>query len=123
MSSKVSRNHKSADEHPSVIQDFIAQGRELGRIAGSCSSPPFIQFVSSPLGVVPKSEPGKVRVIHDLSFSKSNSINSMIPDKNSKVRYDSIDDVTVLLRQFSQGALMAKNRHSRCLSYHFNTYR
>lgn len=107
-SSKVSRNHKSAIEHPSVIQDFIAQGRELGRIAGPFPSPPFTHFVSSPLGVVPKSEPGKFRVIHDLSFPKSNSVNSMIPDENSTVQYDSIDNVTVLLRKFGQGALMAK---------------
>lgn len=106
--SKVSRNHKSAIEHPSVIQDFIAQGRELGRIAGPFPSPPFTHFVSSPLGVVPKSEPGKFRVIHDLSFPKSNSVNSMIPDENSTVQYDSIDNVTVLLRKFGQGALMAK---------------
>lgn len=107
-SSKVSRNHKSAIEHPSVIQDFIAQGRELGRIAGPFPSPPFTHFVSSPLGVVPKSEPGKLCVIHDLSFPKSNSVNSMIPDENSTVQYDSIDNVTVLLRKFGQGALMAK---------------
>lgn len=107
-SSKVSRNHKSAVEHPSVIQDFIAQGRELGRIAGPFPSPPFTQFVSSPLGVVPKSEQGKFRVIHDLSFPKSNSVNSMIPEENSKVTYDSIDDITALLRKFGQGALMAK---------------
>lgn len=106
--SKVSRNHKSAIEHPSVIQDFIAQGRELGRIAGPFPSPPFTHFVSSPLGVVPKSEPGKFRVIHDLSFPKSNSVNSMIPDGNSTVQYDSINNVTVLLRKFGQGALMAK---------------
>lgn len=106
--SKVSRNHKSAIEHPSVIQDFIAQGRELGRIAGPFPSPPFTHFVSSPLGVVPKAEPGKFRVIHDLSFPKSNSVNSMIPDENSTVQYDSIDNVTVLLRKFGQGALMAK---------------
>lgn len=103
-SSKVSRNHKSAVEHPSVIQDFIAQGRELGRIAGPFPSPPFTQFVSSPLGVVPESEPGKFRVIHDLSFPKSNSVNSMIPEENSKVTYDSIDDITALLRKFGQGA-------------------
>lgn len=32
----------------------------------------------------------------------------MIPEENSKVTYDSIDDVTALLRKVSQGALMAK---------------
>lgn len=60
--------------------------------------------MSSPLGVVPKSEPGKFRVIHDLSFPKHDSVNLLIPEENSKVKYDSIDVVTDLLRQFGQGA-------------------
>lgn len=107
-SSKISRNHRSALEHPSVIQEFIHQGIELGRIAGPFTSPPLSNFVSSPLGVVPKSEPGKFRVIHDLSFPKHDSVNLLIPEENSKVKYDSIDVVTDLLRQFGQGALMAK---------------
>lgn len=78
------------------------------KIAGPFPSPPFTQFVSSPLGDVPKSEPEKFRVIHDLSFQKSNSVHSMIPDENTKVRYDSINDVTALLRKFGQGALITK---------------
>lgn len=64
--------------------------------------------MSSQLGVVPKSEPGKFRVIHDLSFPEHDSVNLLIPEKNSKVKYDSIDVVTDLLRQFGQGAFMAK---------------
>ncbi|XP_062593507.1 uncharacterized protein LOC134254984 isoform X1 [Saccostrea cucullata] len=106
--STISRNHRSALEHPSVIQEFINCGIESGRIAGPFPSPPFPQFVSSPLGVVPKSEPGKFRVIHDLSFPKHNSVNFMIPEENSKVKYDSLDVVTDLLREFGHGALMAK---------------
>lgn len=64
--------------------------------------------MSSPLGVVPKSEPGKFRVIHDLSFQKHNSVNLYIPEENSKVKYESLDVVTELLRKFGSGALMAK---------------
>lgn len=39
-SSKISRNHRSALEHPSLIQEFTHQGIELGRIAGPFPSPP-----------------------------------------------------------------------------------
>lgn len=106
--SHISRNHKSALDHPSVIQDFISSGLQAGRIAGPFPLPPFSQFVSSPLGVVPKSESGKFRVIHDLSFPKHNSVNLFIPEENSKVKYDSLDVVTDLLRKFGSGALMAK---------------
>jgi hypothetical protein len=105
---KVSKNHRSALEHSLVIQEFISKGIELGRIAGPFPSPPFPHFVSSPLGVVPKSEPGKFRVIHDLSFPKQDSVNLTIPEENSRVQYDSIDVITELLRKFGPGALMAK---------------
>ena len=57
---------------------------------------------------VPKSEPGKYRVIHDLSFPRHNSVNLRIPTENSQVQYDSIDTITQLVNQFGQGALMAK---------------
>lgn len=107
-SPKITRNHRSALEHPSVNQEFIRQGIELGRITGPFPSPPLSNFVSSPLGVVPKSEPGKFRAIHDLSFPKPDSVNLFIPEENSKVKYGSINVVTYLLRQFGQGALVAK---------------
>ena len=53
-----------------------SKGKIEGRIAGPFLSPPFEPFITSPLGVVPKSEEGKFRVIHDLSFPKNNSVNS-----------------------------------------------
>lgn len=75
--------------------------------------------MSSLLGVVPKSEPGKFRVIHDLSFPKHDSVNLLITEENFKVKYDSIDVVADLLRQFGQGALMAKTykMHSALFQY------
>lgn len=39
-SSNISRNHRSALEHPSVIQEFIHQDIELGRIAAPFPSSP-----------------------------------------------------------------------------------
>ena len=63
----------------------------------------------SPLGVVPKSEHGTFRIIHDLSFLENNSVNSNIPVEYSAVKYDSIDDVISLIQKFGKGALMAKS--------------
>ena len=57
---------------------------------------------------MPKSEEGKFRVKHDLSFPKNNSVNSRIPPENSQVTYDSIDTITMLVQQFGEGALMSK---------------
>jgi hypothetical protein len=104
----VPRNHKSALEHPDIIKQYIEAGLSKQRIAGPFSVKPFTNFVVSPLGLVPKSNTGKFRVIHDLSFPKSQSVNSNIPRENSAVQYDSIDQVVHLVQKFGQGCLMAK---------------
>lgn len=76
-------------------------------MAGPFASPHFKPFVSSPLGVVPKSKPWKYSVILHLSFIYHNSVNLRIPTENSQVQYDSIDRITQLVNQFGDGALMA----------------
>ena len=48
----------------------------FGRIAGPFRDIPFVNFQSSPLVLVPKHDPGKYRLIHDLSYPKSDSINA-----------------------------------------------
>ena len=69
----IAKNHKSVYDHPEVIKKHITKGVALGRIAGPFTKPPFENFISSPLGIVPKSEPGKYRIIHDLSYPKNAS--------------------------------------------------
>lgn len=102
------KNHRSTLQYTWVIEDFISKGQGKGRIEGPFTSPPFEPFVFSPFGVVPKSEEGKYRVIHDLSFPKNNSVNILIPPEFSHVKYDSIDTITNLVNHFGQGALMTK---------------
>lgn len=102
------KNHSSALKHSNVIQDHIRKGLSLKRIAGPYATPPYSQFVSSPLGVVPKSEPGKFRVIHDLSYPKENSVNSYIPKEYSTVQYDTIDLIIQLVQKYGKNCLMAK---------------
>ena len=107
--SRISRNHKSALDHLSVIQELIRSVLEAGRIAWPFPLPPLSQFVSSPVGVAPKSEPGKFRVIHNLSSPKHNSVNLFIPEENSNLnKHDSLDVATDLLRKFGSVALMSK---------------
>ena len=102
-------NHKSALEHKEVVHEYIIKGQACDRIAGPFESPPLNNFKVSLLGVVPKSEQGKFRIIHDLSFPENNSVNSNIPVEYSVVKYDSIDDVISLILKFGKGALMAKS--------------
>ena len=102
-------NHKSTDEHPDIVEDYINTGLSRKRISGPFPHPPLLQFKTSPLGVVPKSEPNKFRIIHDLSFPAYNSVNSNIPKEYAEVCYDSIDTVLAMVRQFGKGSLMAKS--------------
>lgn len=94
--------------HGEVINAHISKGLSLHRIAGLFSEPPFSPFVSSPLGIVPKSEPGEFRIIHDLSYPKKNSVNTNIPKENSVVQLDTIDWVISLVQHYGPYCLMAK---------------
>lgn len=102
-------NHKSTREHPEIVQEYINSGLSTHRILGPFLHPPLPQFKTSPLGVVPKSEPNKYRIIHDLSFPAQDSVNSNIPKEYSEVHYDSVDTVVSLVQQFGEGCLMAKS--------------
>lgn len=77
------QNHKSTQDHPEIIEEHIRKGIQSQRIAVPFDSPPFPDFISSPLGIVPKSVPGKFRIIHDLSFPDGNSVNSLFLFKSS----------------------------------------
>lgn len=60
----------SARDHNEVLRDKIRLEVELGRVIGSFAESPFYNLRVSPLGVVPKKEPGKFRLIHHLSHGK-----------------------------------------------------
>lgn len=75
---------------------------------GPFLSPPHDDFVSSPLGVIPKKEPNSFRVIHDLSFPKGRSINDTIPNDLKAVSYEDFDHVVSLMVARGAGSLIAK---------------
>ena len=100
-------NHPSASAHRDIVTQKLAKELSLGRVAGPFSSPPFLNFQSSPLGVVFKKEHNAFRLIHDLSYH-GNSINEGIPKEFSMVTYETLDHVLSLLSQFGRGALLAK---------------
>ncbi|XP_066430821.1 vomeronasal type-2 receptor 26-like [Eleutherodactylus coqui] len=60
-------------------------------MAGPFQEPPLADFVVSPLGVVPKREPNKFRLIHHLSYSKGASVNDGIDAELCSVVYTSFD--------------------------------
>lgn len=102
-------NLRSAREHPGVLRDKLSKEVELGRVAGPFSNPPFHNLRVSPLGVVPKKEPGKFRLIHHLSFPKGGSVNDGISREEASVSYVSFDRAVSLVRKAGRGALLAKS--------------
>ncbi|XP_031760883.1 uncharacterized protein LOC116412005 [Xenopus tropicalis] len=78
-------------------------------MAGPFASLPFPNLRVSPLGVVPKKEPGKFRLIHHLSHPKGKSVNDGISKEAAAVSYVSFDRAVALVRQAGIGALLSKS--------------
>ena len=105
---RFSGNHQSALQATTVVDEKIRHEVDLGRVAGPFRDIPFVNFQSSPLGLVPKHDPGKYRLIHDLSFPKGDSINAYTAREYSTVQYESLDRVVELVRSCGLNSLIAK---------------
>ena len=88
-----SPNLKSIKLNPSAAAAKMSKEISLGRIAGPFVSKPIDKLIVSPIGLVPKSEPGKFRLIQHLSFPHGSSINDGINPDYCKVKY-----IPVLIR-------------------------
>ena len=67
-------NLRSASENPTAVDAKLQRELGAGRLAGPFTSPPFKNFRVSPLGLVPKKQPGEFCMIHHLSFPKGTSV-------------------------------------------------
>ena len=105
-----SSNMFSAVENPGVVMEYLEKERSLGRIVGPIPSeavPPEAHV--SPFGVIPKSsQPGKWRLIVDLSSPESRSVNDGIEPELCSLQYLRLDDVISRIVQVGRGAQLAK---------------
>lgn len=103
------RNKKSAEEHPDVVDDYLGNEVALGRVAGPFDFPLLPSLHISSFGVIPKSgQPGKWRLIVDLSSPDGSSVNDGIDPDSFSLQYIKVDDIIRMVGQFGTGALMAK---------------
>lgn len=80
-----------------------------GRIIGPFQTRPINDLFISPLYVIPKPNSHKHRMIFNLSYPESGSINDNIPDTCRSVRYCSVRDVgQCLLAKYGERAWLAK---------------
>ena len=103
-----SSNHQSALQAATIVEQKLRHEISLGRVAGPFQEIPFPNFQSSPLGLVPKHDPGKSRLIHDLSFPKGDSINFYTSKEFTIVQYESLNRVVELVRSCGPRCLIAK---------------
>ncbi|XP_072025655.1 uncharacterized protein [Amphiura filiformis] len=103
-----SPNLKSvADLHDKVLEKIDKEVR-LGRIAGPFKQRPLSNLIVSPVGLVPKAEPGKYRMIQHLSYPDEGSINDGIDRAYCAVEYTKFDVAVNVVVRVGKGAMMAK---------------
>ena len=113
-----SRNLPSANKNPETIQTNLAKEVELGRTVGPFDKPPFPNFQVSPIGLVPKKQPGQFRTIFHLSYPKTgDSINSFIPKEDYSLQYTTIDNAISAIQRLGRGTYMAKTDILSALGY------
>jgi len=101
-------NCRSAHDHPEVIDRYLANELALGRVAGPFPDN-FPGIMISRFGVIPKSgQPGKWRLIVDLSAPALASVNDGISTLDSGMAYSSVADAARIILQLGQGTEMAK---------------
>ena len=81
---------------------------EAGRVAGPFQTVPFTDFRVSPLGLVPKKQPGEYRLIHHLSYPEGDSINDYIDPEFCSVQYTRFDQAVKMIQKLGKGALLGK---------------
>lgn len=102
-------NLKSAVQNPKIVQQKIDKELKEQRIAGPFAEPPFPQFRVSPIGLVPKKQPGEFRLIHHLSYPQGFSVNDFIDSELCSVQYTSFDAAVAMVQEFGKNTLLAKS--------------
>ena len=102
------RNIPSAYEYSEVVDKYLKEELSAGRLVGPLAQPPPGLQVSR-FGVIPKtSQPGKWRLIVDLSSPEGVSVNDGVDEALCSLHYPSFDVAARLLLEFGPGALMSK---------------
>ena len=103
------KNKPSAYLHSKVIDEYLATEVSMGRVAGPFSSPPLSRLHISSFGVIPKKgQPGKWRLIVDLSSPGGSSVNDGIDPDEFTLQYITVDQIIQMVSRYGPGALMAK---------------
>ena len=118
-------NHKSALDAEPLVTIKIFNERKANRISGPYNFLPH-DLLLSPLSCVPKRDSDDIRLIHDLSFPKGESVNDFIPREASFVVYELVDHCIDIICELGPGCQIAKadiKNAFRILPVHPNCYK
>ena len=102
-------NMASALLNPQVINNYLQSEVQFGRVAGPFSQPPLPDLHVSRFGVIPKHhQPGKWRLILDLSWPAGHSVNNGIAGEDYSLQYMKVDDIIAGMMRLGRDSLMAK---------------
>ena len=103
------RNLEGALSHPDVVEDYLQAEVNLQRVAGPHPPSLLPNCQISRFGVIPKnSQPGKWRLIVDLSHPKDESVNDGIPKYLCSLKYITLEDAIQQILALGPGSLLAK---------------
>ena len=109
----MSGNLSSVSQHPAVVDKYIqaevASHKLLLATPIDAQTGNLETVHRSPIGIIPKPhQPGKFRLIVDLSSPHGYSVNEGVKSQFCSLEYTSVDTAALLVRQHGKGALMAK---------------
>ena len=104
-----SRNMQSARLNPQVVEEYLAKEASEGWVIGPLDPTNYPQVQVSPFGVIPKPhQPGKWRLIVDLSSPEGHCVNDGIAKDLCSIAYISVDDIAAVVLHLERGAKLAK---------------
>ena len=101
-------NFPSVRANSAQVSKYIRGEVELGRLQEvKADARPLMRC--NPIGLIPKqSQPGKFRLIVDLSSPRGASVNQAIPAELCSLRYTSVPEAVSKILPYGRGALLAK---------------
>ena len=100
---------QSALEHSQVVEKYLREEREAGRILGPFHQREIPGLQVNRFGVIPKGRASrKWRLITDLSFPEGANVNEGICPALCTLTYTSVDRIATAAQSLGPGALLAK---------------
>ena len=98
----------SAEEKAEVVHDYLQTEVSAGHVLGLLDPADYPQVHTSRFGVIPKSTPGKWRLIVDMSSPDGLSVNDGIKESLCSLSYVTITDAAKGVAAFGSGSLITK---------------